>query len=276
MMRGPGLLPTMLLVAGLIFLYVPTALVIGYSFNESRLVSVWTGFSLKWYAELVNDSRLMGAARTSVLIATSSASLATIFGAAAGIALGQLRVFRGRTVLSALIAVPLVMPEVITGLSLLLLFVTLEQIIGWPSGRGAPTVIGAHATFSLAYVALIVQARLAGMPRDLAEAAADLGGAPFTVFTRITLPLLAPAIGAGWLLSFVLSLDDLVIASFTSGPQSTTLPMVVFSSVRLGVSPKINAMATVLIAASALILLAVAWLQRSPTRQNSERLRFHL
>jgi putrescine transport system permease protein len=267
MTRGPGLVPTMLLVAGLIFLYVPTALVIGYSFNESRLVSVWTGFSLKWYAELVNDSRLMGAARTSILIAISSASLATIFGTAAGVALGQLRVFRGRTVLSALIVMPLVMPEVITGISLLLLFVALEQIIGWPSGRGALTVIVAHTTLSLAYVALIVQARLAGMPRDLAEAAADLGGAPFAVFTRITLPLLAPAIGAGWLLSFVLSLDDLVIASFTSGPQSTTLPMVVFSSVRLGVSPKVNALATVLIATSALILLAVAWLQRRPTRQ---------
>lgn len=262
MTRGPGAVAITGLIVGLVFLYVPTAVVIGYSFNESRLVTVWTGFSLKWYGELFADRRFMTAAGTSLTIAVIAATIAAVLGTAAGIALGRLGRFRGRAVFSALIVTPLVMPEVITGLSLLLLFVAFEQAVGRPAGRDAVTVIIAHTTFAVSYVALIVQARLAGMDRDVEEAAADLGASPVTVLLRIKLPLLAPAIGAGWLLAFVLSLDDLVIASFTSGPQSTTLPMAIFSSVRLGVSPKVNALATLLVLVSALGLIAAAWLQR--------------
>jgi putrescine transport system permease protein len=203
----------------------------------------------------------MTAAWTSLTIAAVSATLATVLGTLAGLSLARAGRFRGHTLFSALIVTPLVMPEVITGLSLLLLFVALEQMIGWPSGRGVGTVIVAHATFALSYVALIVQARLSGMDRDVEEAAADLGAPPRVVLLRITLPLIAPAVAAGWLMAFVLSLDDLVIASFTSGPQSTTLPMAVFSSMRLGVSPKVNALATLLVAFSAVALIAAAWLQ---------------
>ncbi|MBM3515977.1 MAG: ABC transporter permease subunit [Alphaproteobacteria bacterium] len=262
MNRGPGAVAVTGLVVGLAFLYLPTLVVIGYSFNESRLVTVWTGFSFKWYGELFADRRFLGAAATSVTIAVVAATLASMLGVCAGIALGRLGWFRGRALFSVLIVTPVVMPEVITALSLLLLFVALEQAIGWPSGRGMGTVIVAHATFAVSFVALIVQARLAGMARDVEEAAADLGASPATVLFKITLPLLAPAIGAGWLLAFVLSLDDLVIASFTSGPQSTTLPMAIFSSVRLGVSPKVNALAAILVAVSAIGLAGAAWFQR--------------
>lgn len=261
MTRGPRTFATVILLLGLAFLYLPTVIVIAYSFNESRLVSVWTGFSLKWYGELFADRRFMTAAGISMIIASLSATASAVLGTAAGLALGRFGRFRGRPVFAALMVSPLVMPEVITGLSLLLLFVAMEQATGWPSGRGVATVVIAHTTFAMSYVALVVQARLAGLNRDLEDAAADLGAPPVTVLTRITLPLLAPAIGAGWLLAFILSLDDLVIASFTSGPQSTTLPMAIFSSVRLGVSPKVNALATLLVVFSASGLLAAAWLQ---------------
>ncbi|MCB2109064.1 MAG: ABC transporter permease subunit [Rhodobacteraceae bacterium] len=249
------------LILGLIFLYVPTAVVIAYSFNESRLVSVWTGFSLKWYGELFADERFLSAARVSLVVAVMSASLATALGTAAGLVLARAGRFRGRLLFSGLAATPLVLPEVITGLTLLLLFVALEQATGWPQGRGMVTVILAHTSFAMAYVALIVQARVSGMSRDTEEAAADLGAPPHIVFFSITLPLIAPAIFAGWLLAFVLSLDDLVVASFTSGPQATTLPMLVFSSIRLGVSPKINALSTLLVLVSAICLIAAAGLQ---------------
>jgi putrescine transport system permease protein len=256
--RGPGVVASSLLIAGLAFLYLPTLIVIAYSFNESRLVSVWTGFSMCWYAELFADPAFMSAAGVSLTVAALSATLAAILGTLAGLALGRIGRFRGRALFSALLLTPLVMPEVVTGLSLLLLFVALDQTMGWPSGRGLTTVVLAHATLAMSYVALVVQARLAGMNRELEEAAADLGAPPLTVLFRITVPMLAPAIASGWLLGFVLSLDDLVIASFTSGPGATTLPMAIFSSIRLGVSPKVNALATLLVAVSALGLVGAA------------------
>lgn len=258
----PARAPMVMLSAGLAFLYLPLAVVIVYSFNASRMVTVWTGFSAEWYGELFADRQLMSAARNSLVVAVLSATLATLLGTAAGTALARFGNFRGRTLLAGTLAAPLVLPEVVAGLSLLLLFVALEQAFSFMPGRGIFTIVIAHAGFTLAYVAVIVQARLSGMPRDTEEAAADLGAKPFAVFLHITLPALRPALISGWLLAFVLSLDDLVVASFVSGPQSTTLPMVVFSSIRLGVSPKINALATILIVATLAILAIAAWIGR--------------
>ena len=232
---------------GYAFLYVPIALLIVYSFNESRLVTVWGGFSTKWYGELLKNQQLLDSAWLSVQIAALSASLAVVLGTLAGLALARFGRFRGRTLFGGLISAPLVMPEVIIGLSLLLLFVAMEQLIGWPDGRGITTITIAHTTFTTAYVAVIVQSRLAGMDGSLEEAAMDLGARPAKVFFVITLPLIAPAIVAGWLLAFTLSLDDVVVASFVSGPGSTTLPMTILSSVRFGVSPQINALATIIV-----------------------------
>jgi putrescine transport system permease protein len=239
---------------GLAFMYLPLLAVVIYSFNASRLVTVWAGFSLRWYGELFADEQIMKAAGISLIAATSSATLATVIGTAAGFALGRFGTFRGRVLFSGTVAAPLVMPEIITGLSLLLLFVAMEQAFTWMPGRGLATIIIAHATLGLSYVAVIVQARVVGADRSIEEAAADLGAPPVTVFRRVTLPLIIPAVAAGWMLSFVLSFDDLVIASFVAGPQSTTLPMVVFSSIRLGVSPKINALATLLLLTTNVIL----------------------
>ena len=247
---------------GLAFLYLPLLVVMGYSFNASRLVTVWTGFSTQWYFELFADRQIMRAAGISFIVAFVSASVATVLGMAAGYALARFGPFRGRAIFAGLLAMPLVMPEVITGLALLLLFVAAQSAMPWLPGRGVGTVIIAHASLTMAYVAVIVQARVAGMARDYEEAAADLGAKPAAVFLYVTLPLIAPALVAGWLLAFVLSLDDLVIASFTSGPQSTTLPMVVFSSVRLGVSPKINALATILILVTFAMLVVAGLLSR--------------
>lgn len=247
---------------GLAFLYLPLLVVMGYSFNASKLVTVWTGFSTQWYFELFADRQIMRAAGISFIVAFVSASVATVLGMAAGYALARFGPFRGRAIFAGLLAMPLVMPEVITGLALLLLFVAAQSAMPWLPGRGVGTLIIAHASLTMAYVAVIVQARIAGMARDYEEAAADLGAKPAAVFLHVTLPLIAPALVAGWLLAFVLSLDDLVIASFTSGPQSTTLPMVVFSSVRLGVSPKINALATILILLTFAMLVVAGLLSR--------------
>ncbi len=252
---------------GLAFLYLPMLVVMVNSFNASRLVTVWTGFSWAWYGELFADAQILDAALNSLIVAASSATLAGIIGTAAGYALARFGRFRGRAALAGALAAPLVLPDVIAGLSLLLLFVALEQTFPWMPGRGLFTIILAHASFTTAYVAIIVQARLAGMDREAEEAAADLGAKPFRVFTAITLPMIRPAVAAGWLLAFVLSLDDLVIASFVSGPQSTTLPMVVFSSIRLGVSPKINALATILIVATLALLSGVAWMGRAALKR---------
>lgn len=239
---------------GYAFLYVPILLLILYSFNESRLVTVWSGFSLKWYGELLHNRQLLDAAWLSVRIAAVNATIALVLGTLAANALVRHGRFRGRTGLELLLTAPLVMPDVIIGLSMLLLFVALQQTIGWPDGRGFSTITIAHITFSLAYVAVVVRSRLARMDASLEEAAMDLGARPLTVYRRITLPLIAPALLSGWLLAFTLSLDDLVIASFVSGPGSTTLPMVIYSSVRMGVSPQINALATLVVA---LVALAV-------------------
>jgi len=246
---------------GLIFLYVPTLVVIVTSFNDSRLAGVWTGFSVRWYGELFSDGQFLRAAANSLIVAAASASIAAVLGTCAGVALARFGLFRGRMILSGLIATPLVLPEIIIGLSLLLVFVAVEQAFGLSSGRCLGTIVVAHATVAMTYVAYIVQARISGMARDVEEAAADLGAPPFKVFTAVTLPMILPAVAAGWLLAFVLSLDDLVIASFTSGPQSTTLPMAIFSAVRLGISPKINALATLLVLFSAACLALAAWLQ---------------
>ena len=240
---------------GYAFLYVPILLLILYSFNESRLVTVWSGFSFKWYGELLHNQQLLDAAWLSVRIAALNATIALVLGTLAANALVRHGRFRGRTGLELLLTAPLVMPDVIIGLSMLLLFVALQQTIGWPDGRGFSTITIAHITFSLAYVAVVVRSRLARMDASLEEAAMDLGARPLTVYRRITLPLIAPALLSGWLLAFTLSLDDLVIASFVSGPGSTTLPMVIYSSVRMGVSPQINALATLVVAVVALAVV---------------------
>ena len=244
---------------GYAFLYIPLVLVIVYSFNDSRIATIWGGFSTRWYGELLRNEQILDAALLSLRVALTSATFATLLGTMAGLVLARFGRFKGRTLFSGMITSPLVMPEVITGLSLLLLFVTLQQITGWPGQRGFSTITIAHSTFSMAYVAVIVQSRLLTMDESLEEAAMDLGGTPLRVVFDITLPLIAPAMIAGWLLAFTLSLDDLVIASFVSGPGSSTLPMYIFSKVKLGVSPDINALATLIIA---FIMLGVfvAWL----------------
>jgi putrescine transport system permease protein len=236
-----------MLVFGYAFLYIPLLSVIFYSFNDSSLATVWGGFSTRWYAQLLQNRQVLDAAFLSLRIAVTSATLATIFGTMAGMALTRFGRFRGRTLFTGMITAPLVMPEVITGLSLLLLFVSLQQLFGWPAQRGFSTITIAHTTFAMAYVAVIVQSRLVAMDQSLEEAAMDLGGRPFRVMFDITLPLIAPAMVAGWLLAFTLSLDDLVIASFVSGPGGSTLPMLIFSKVKLGVTPDINALATLII-----------------------------
>ena len=232
---------------GYAFLYLPIVILMVYSFNDSRIQSVWNGFSLRWYSALLNNAQVIDAALLSLQIALISATIATVLGTLAGLSMTHMGRFKGRLLFTGLIAAPLIMPEVITGLSLLLVFVSTEQLIGWPESRGTMTIIIAHITFSMAFVAVIVQSRLSTADRSLEEAAMDLGGRPFRVAIDVTLPLIAPAMISGWLLAFTLSLDDLVIASFVSGPGATTLPMVIFSKVKLGVAPDVNALATLII-----------------------------
>lgn len=243
---------------GYAFLYIPLVSVVFYSFNDSKLATVWGGFSTRWYGELFRNEQILDAALLSLQVAAASATLATILGTMAGLILVRFSRFRGRTLFSGMITSPLVMPEVITGLSLLLLFVSLQQLIGWPGQRGFTTITVAHTTFAMAYVAVVVRSRLMAMDESLEEAAMDLGCGPLRVLFDITLPLIAPAMLAGWLLAFTLSLDDLVIASFVSGPGASTLPMYIFSKVKLGVTPDINALASILILIVTIGLLA-AW-----------------
>ena len=258
------------LVLGFAFLYIPIVSLVVFSFNESRLVTVWGGFSTKWYGALLDNQQIIGAALLSLRIAAISATVAVVLGTLTGMALARFGPFRGRTLLSGMATAPLVMPEVITGLSLLLLFVTLEQLTGWPEGRGMTTIILAHVTFAMAFVTVIIQSRLAQFDESLEEAAQDLGARPAKVFFLVTLPIIFPALLSGWLLAFTLSLDDLVIASFVAGPGSSTLPMVVFSKVRLGVSPDINALATILITVVA-IGVAVAGVVMSRQQKIRDR-----
>jgi len=238
---------------GLVFLYAPMLILVIYSFNDSKLVTVWGGFSAKWYGELFQDQQILNAVWTSLRIAFYSSTMAVIIGTMAAFVMTRFRRSWAKLTLSNMITAPLVMPEVITGLSLLLLFVQMSETFGWPTERGMFTVWIAHSTFCAAYVAVVVSSRLRELDLSIEEAAMDLGATRLKTFFYITVPMIAPALIAGWLLSFSLSLDDLVIASFTSGPGATTLPMVVFSSVRLGVSPKINALATIIILAVSLV-----------------------
>ena len=222
-MRKRGIMLISIAAFGYAFLYIPILSVIFYSFNDSRLVTLWGGFSLRWYHSLLDNEAVLSAALLSLQIAALSATLATVFGTLVGLALNRLGSFKGRVLLTGMITAPLVMPEIITGISLLFLFITLGDWIGWPQTRGATTIVIAHVTFSMAYVAIVVRSRLSGMDQTLEEAAMDLGGRPFRVFFDITVPMIAPAMVAGWLLSFTLSLDDVVIASFVSGLESSKL-----------------------------------------------------
>jgi putrescine transport system permease protein len=254
-------LPLSLLVFGYAFLYAPIAILMAYSFNASKLVAVWGGFSVKWYGELLSDAAFTGAALLSFEVAALSATLALVLGTLAALAISRCRSNPVKPLFSFLLGVPLVLPDVVTGLAMLLAFVAAADWIGWPEDRGAVTIVIAHATIATAYVAVVVQARLNELDRSLDEAARDLGARPLTVLFRITLPLLAPAMLAGWLLAFTLSLDDVVVAQFVTGPGATTLPMEIFSSVRLGLSPKINALGTLLVSAAALAVF-VSWRMR--------------
>jgi putrescine transport system permease protein len=243
---------------GLGFLWLPVLLLAGYAFSDSRIPFQWGGFSLRWFATLAADERLRQAAWLSLRVAMGAATLAVLLGGATGWVLARHGRFAGRALFGALAGAPLVLPEVVTGLSLLLGFVLLQGLTGWPAERGATTVLLAHATTGLAYVAVVVQARLAGMDGSLEDAARDLGATPWEAFRTVTLPLMLPSLLAGWLLAFTLSLDDVVVASFVSGPAGTTMPMVVFSMLRLGLTPEVNALAVVILVL-ALVTAGAAW-----------------
>ena len=256
MKRTPFLTTSLLL--GYAFLYIPIILLVATSFNPSRLTTVITGFSLRWYVSLWQNDRLIEAALLSLRIAAISATFATILGTLAGYALARFGRFPARGAFASLLSARLVLPDVLVGLSLLLLFVQMEQTIGWPHGRGALTITLAHVSVSLSYVAVVIEARLSDAGTELEDAAMDLGASPLKAFALITLPLLGPALLSGWLLAFTLSLDDLVVATFTSGPGASTLPMVVFSALKLGVTPELNALASVILVVVS-IALGGAW-----------------
>ena len=251
-----------MLVAGLLFIYLPMLILVIYSFNESKLVTVWGGWSIKWYVGLLDNTQLMGSVARSLEIACYTAVAAVALGTLAAFVLTRISQFKGRTLFGGLVTAPLVMPEVITGLSLLLLFVAMAQMIGWPQERGIVTIWIAHTTFCAAYVAVVVSARLRELDLSIEEAAMDLGARPWKVFFLITIPMIAPSLAAGGMMSFALSLDDLVLASFVSGPGSTTLPMEVFSAVRLGVKPEINAVASLILLAVSLVTFMVWFFSR--------------
>jgi putrescine transport system permease protein len=251
---------------GIAFLYLPMLVLIAYSFNASALASVWGGFSTQWYVELLHNRQVLNAAGLSLEVATLASTGALALGTLAAIALVRFAKFRGRLLLTGMVNAPLVMPEIITGITQLLLFVSMLQLIGWPS-RGMTTIIIAHVAFCTAYVTVTVQSRLASADRSLEEAAMDLGATPFQAFVDVTLPIIAPALLSSWLLSFTLSLDDLVISSFVSGPRSSTLPMVIYSKVKLGVSPDINALASLIITIVGACVLVAGYLVRRSERQ---------
>ncbi|OKK47623.1 putrescine ABC transporter permease PotI [Pseudomonas protegens] len=253
---------SLMLVLGLLFIYLPMLILVIYSFNASKLVTVWGGWSIKWYVGLLDNQQLMGSVMRSLEIACYTAIAAVALGTLAAFVLTRVTRFKGRTLFGGLVTAPLVMPEVITGLSLLLLFVAMAQLIGWPMERGIVTIWIAHTTFCAAYVAVVVSARLRELDLSIEEAAMDLGARPFKVFFLITIPMIAPSLAAGGMMSFALSLDDLVLASFVSGPGSTTLPMEVFSAVRLGVKPEINAVASLILLAVSLVTFLVWFFSR--------------
>ncbi|MGB3424384.1 MAG: ABC transporter permease subunit [Castellaniella sp.] len=261
MMRNGGWFRFLTLVIGYGFLYVPIACLMVFSFNDSTLMTSWSGFSLRWYGELFQDQALLSAAKLSLLIATLTATAAVAIGTWAGYVLARMGRFRGFGLYIGMLSAPLVMPEVVLGISLLLMFVEMSKVFGWPDGNGLFTIWVGHVTLCTAYVAVIIQSRVRDLDRSLEEAALDLGASPLKVFFQITLPLIAPALLAAWLLSFTLSLDDVVVASFLSGPGYTTLPLEVFSRVRLGLKPEINALATLFMVAVGVVVVAVNRMQ---------------
>lgn len=262
--KKPFLLTFM--VFGYAFLYLPILSLIAFSFNKAQSVTKWSEFSLRWYHELFSNKVILKATLLSLKIALMSATISVIIGTVAALVIVRFQSFKGRTFFNGLVTAPLVMPEVITGLALLLFFVVLQQTFGWPKVRGITTITLGHVTLTIAYVLVIVRARLLEFDRQLEEAALDLGARPTTVFFKITLPLIFPSIAAGWLLAFTLSLDDVVLASFLSGPGSTTLPMLIFSSVRTGVSPIINALATIIVTFVTLGIIIAGWFMQKSSR----------
>ncbi|WP_071871440.1 ABC transporter permease subunit [Atopomonas hussainii] len=261
-------LPKVMLIAGLLFIYLPMVVLVIYSFNASKLVTVWGGWSIHWYVGLLDNTQLMNSVWRSLQVAFFTSCSAVIIGTLAAFVMTRMPRFRGKTVFSGMITAPLVMPEVITGLSLLLLFVAMGQLIGWPGERGLTTIWIAHTSFTASYVAVVVSSRLKELDLSIEEAAMDLGAKPWKTFLLITVPMIAPSLAAGWMMAFTLSLDDLVLASFVSGPGSTTLPMEIFSSVRLGVKPEINAVASLILLSVSMATL-IAWLliRRSEKRR---------
>ena len=266
MERRGSLLLFSVLCFGIAILYIPILVLIGYSFNASPLVNVWGGFSTTWYGQLWHNRQLLEAALLSLEVAVSASTGAVILGTLAAVALVRFTRFPGRLLLTGMVNAPLVMPEIITGITQLLLFVSMVQLLSWPH-RGFTTIVISHVTFCTAYVTITVQARLASADRSLEEAAMDLGAGPARAFLEITLPIIAPAIVSSWLLCFTLSLDDLVISSFVSGPGASTLPMVIYSKVKLGVSPDINALASLIVCAVGIFILAAGWLMGRAERR---------
>lgn len=259
-------LSKLLMIVGFVFLYLPIAILVLFSFNESRFINIWSGFSFRWYKSLIHDPELIKATLTSINIAASSATIAVIVGTMAGYSLTRFGNFFGRKLFKNILAAPFMIPEIITGFGLLLLFVALEQFISWPRERGLLTIILAHTTIGIAYVTVLVQARLTDFDRSLEEAASDLGAKPIVIFFSITLPIISKNLIAGWLLSFTISLDDLIIASFTSGPGATTLPMLIYSRIKSGINPQINALATVMIIA---VVISIAMAYKFFNRQKT-------
>ncbi|PKE31040.1 putrescine ABC transporter permease PotI [Rahnella sp. AA] len=257
----------LILVLGFTFLYAPMLMLVIYSFNSSKLVTVWAGWSTRWYTQLFHDSAMISAVGMSLTIATAAATMAVIVGTLAAVVMVRFQRFRGSTGFAFMLTAPLVMPDVITGLALLLLFVAMGHAFGWPAERGMFTIWLAHVTFCSAYVAVVVSARLRELDRSIEEAAMDLGAGPVKVFFIITLPMILPALVSGWLLAFTLSLDDLVIASFVAGPGATTLPMLVFASVRMGVNPEINALATLILLVVGIIGMIAWWFMSRAEKQ---------
>jgi putrescine transport system permease protein len=265
--RSPAALLSVLFI-GIALLYLPILVLIGYSFNSSPLVNVWGGFSTTWYAQLMHNRQLLEAALLSLEVAVTASSGAVLLGTLAATALVRFARFPGRALLTGMVNAPLVMPEIITGITQLLLFVSMMQLIGWPH-RGFTTIVLSHVTFCAAYVTITVQSRLAAADRSLEEAAMDLGASPARAFIEITLPIIAPAIVSSWLLCFTLSLDDLVISSFVAGPGASTLPMVIYSKVKLGVSPDVNALASLIVCAVGICILVAGWLMMRSDRRRA-------
>jgi putrescine transport system permease protein len=272
MNRRPVFLITMLCF-GFAFFYIPILSMMVYSFNASRLAAVWGGFSTKWYVSLFNNSQIIDAAILSIKIAVVSATCATILGTMAGIALARFKRFRGRVLFSGLVTAPLVMPEVITGISSLMLFILMADWIGWPGSRGFTTITIAHITFSMTFVATIVHSRMVQADQAIEEAAMDLGSRPWQVMKDITLPIISPAILSGWLLAFTISLDDVVITNFTTGPGNTTLPLLIWSKVKLGVTPDINALATITVVIVGIGVALAGWLLNRAEKRRERDMR---